>query len=102
MYACGQIYKLNEVICPLAHLLRCIKGLKYDIKPLICRVYEPPILNTGRRNFVQFILSSILKKFNFIQNPHCLFLYQYVIRVVEVYILLVTPWNDCVLTCVSR
>jgi len=49
-------------------------------------IYAPPILKIGRRNFVQFISSSIFKKFNFIQNPHCLFLYQYVIREVEVYI----------------
>lgn len=37
-----KFYKLTEIICPLAHLLRCIKGLIYVTKPLMIVVYEPP------------------------------------------------------------
>lgn len=36
-----KFYKLTEIICLLAHLLRCTKGLIYATKPLMRLVSEP-------------------------------------------------------------
>ncbi len=37
-----KFYKLNEITCPWAYLLRCIKGPIYEIKLLMRLVCESP------------------------------------------------------------
>jgi hypothetical protein len=34
--------KLNKITCSLSHLLRCINGLIYEIKPLMRLVHKAP------------------------------------------------------------
>ncbi len=40
-YKKRKFYKLNEIACLSAHLLRCIKGRMYSMQPLMRLVYGP-------------------------------------------------------------